>query len=124
MGRVIDTVVCAMYARSYPQKDRFAMRLALEEAIVNAIKHGHRHDPTQQVSVRYRVQLNRVLAEVEDQGRGFDPEQVPDPLSPENLARASGRGLLLMRSYMTSVRYNEQGNCVSLCKHRSPPEEA
>jgi serine/threonine-protein kinase RsbW len=119
MGKVIEAIAAAMAAARYPEKDRFAVRLALEEAIVNAIKHGHRGDPTKRVRVRYQVSPNRVLAEVRDEGAGFDPRRVPDPLAPENLDRPSGRGLLLMRSYVTWLRFNERGNCVTLCKARS-----
>ncbi len=55
---------------------------------------------------------------IEDQGRGFQPEEVPDPFAPENLERPSGRGLVLMRNYMTSVRYNAAGNRVTMCRQR------
>ena len=61
----------------------------------------------------------RVWFEVRDEGMGFDPLKVPDPLAPENLERSSGRGLLLIRSYMTSIRFNKRGNCVRLCKERT-----
>ena len=57
-----------------------------------------------------------VLAEVEDEGPGFKPEEVPDPLALENLERSSGRGLFLMRSYMTWVRHNERGNEVTMIR--------
>ena len=60
-----------------------------------------------------------ILVKVEDQGPGFDPGQVADPLAPENLGRESGRGLLLMRSFLTCVRHNERGNRVTLCQRRS-----
>lgn len=119
IGEVIEAVAAAMAAAGYLDKDRFAVRLALEEAIVNAIKHGHQGDSTKRVWVRCQVRTDRVLAEVKDQGKGFDPRQVPDPLAPENLDRPSGRGLLLMRSYVTWLRFNERGNGVTLCKARS-----
>jgi serine/threonine-protein kinase RsbW len=119
---VIEFVVAAMAAEGYPRRDLFGMRLALEEALSNAVKHGHRGDPTKRISIRYRVNAQRVLAEVEDQGAGFDTQAVPDPLAPENLGRPSGRGLLLMRTYTTWVRYNERGNGVTLCKCRSDPQ--
>jgi serine/threonine-protein kinase RsbW len=112
---LIEVVAHAMVVQGYPQKDIFGMKLALEEAIVNGLKHGHNYDPNKQVVVRYRIGPERVLVEVEDQGPGFDPLQVPDPTAPENLERSSGRGLLLMRSYMIWIRYNEQGNAVTLC---------
>jgi serine/threonine-protein kinase RsbW len=117
--RVVDAVVAAMAAAGYPDRDQFAVRLALDEALANAIKHGHRGDARKRVDVRYRVGPAEVRVEVHDQGPGFDPARVPDPLAADNLERASGRGLLLMRSYMTWVRHNERGNGVTLCRLRS-----
>jgi serine/threonine-protein kinase RsbW len=116
---VIRVVATAMAAEGYPEKDRFGMRLALEEALVNAIKHGNHNDPTKGVRVDYRVTAEGVLVEVEDDGAGFDPRKVPDPCAPENLERPGGRGLLLMRSYMTWVRFNPRGNRVTLYERRS-----
>jgi serine/threonine-protein kinase RsbW len=118
---LLAALVEEMTAAGYTDKEQFAVRLALDEALVNGIKHGNREDPAKWVSFRYRVTPETVLAEVEDQGPGFDPDHVPDPLAPENLERASGRGLLLMRAYMTWVRHNECGNCVTLCKYRTLP---
>jgi serine/threonine-protein kinase RsbW len=116
---VIRAVATAMAVEGYPEKDRFGMRLALEEALVNAIKHGNQSDPTKRVRVGYQVTAEGVLVEVEDEGAGFDARQVPDPCAPENLERPGGRGLLLMRSYMTWVRFNPCGNCVTLYERRS-----
>jgi serine/threonine-protein kinase RsbW len=116
---LLESVVAQLREAGFSQKEEFGVRLALEEALVNAIKHGHGGDPSKQVHVRYRVEFARVTVEVEDQGPGFRPEQVPDPLAPENLDRDCGRGLLLMRSFMTSVRYNDKGTCVTLCKCRT-----
>ena len=116
----VEAVVAAMAAAGYADKDRFAMRLALEEALVNGLKHGNQGDPARRVSVRYRVGPEQALVEAEDQGPGFNPDDVPDPLAPENLERPGGRGLLLMRAYLTWVRYNDRGNAVTLCKSRSP----
>jgi serine/threonine-protein kinase RsbW len=116
---VIEEVTAAMAAADYPEKDLFGMRLALEEAIVNAIKHGHHHDPSKQVRVSYRVSSQRVLVQIEDEGPGFDPHQVADPRTEANLDRPNGRGVLLMRHYATWLRYNRRGNCVALCKCRS-----
>jgi serine/threonine-protein kinase RsbW len=112
----LDEVAQVMTTVGYSQKDVFCVRLALEEALVNAIKHGHRHDPRKQVEFRYRIDREKVLLEVEDQGQGFDPQDIPDPTAVENLERPCGRGLLLMRAYMTWIRYNESGNCLTLCK--------
>ena len=119
LNEVIGPVIERMNAAEYPDSDVLAMRLALEEAIVNAIKHGHQGDPKKAVRVRYQVTARQVLAEVRDQGPGFDPNQVPDPTAPENLERATGRGLFLMRHFTTWVRFNRRGNCVTLCLARS-----
>ncbi len=113
-------VVCRRPGAGHTGKDVFAVRLALEEAIVNAHKHGHRGDWGVPIVVRYRVGAGGVVAQVEDQGPGFDPGQVPDPTAPENLERSTGRGLLLMCAYMTRVCHSRRGNCVCLCRDRPP----
>jgi serine/threonine-protein kinase RsbW len=110
-----------MAGLGFPDKDVFGVRLALEEALVNSVKHGHRYDPTKRVLLRYKVVPEYALAEVEDQGPGFDPHQVPDPTAEGGLERPCGRGLLLMRAYASWVRHNERGNCVTLCKYPSAP---
>ena len=120
MDRVLEAVATAMRGESYPARDVFAVRLAMEEAIINAIRHGHHYDPGKEVSVRHLVRADHVLVKVTDQGAGFDPHQVPDPLAAENLERSSGRGLLLMRAYLSWMHYNRTGNSVVLCKCRSP----
>ena len=116
---VRDAVAAAMAQAGYSPRDIDAVRLGLEEALVNAIEHGHGGDPAKQARLRYEVTAERVLAEVEDEGAGFDPAQVPDPLVPEALGRDRGRGLLLIRHFMTWVRHNERGNVIVLCKCRS-----
>jgi serine/threonine-protein kinase RsbW len=105
----------------YSAKDLFAVRLALTEAAANAFRHGNRGDVSKSVHLSYLVTAAEVLMEVEDQGKGFDPNQVPDPLTEENLVRPGGRGLFLMRAYMSWVSFNPQGNRVTLCRQRSGP---
>jgi serine/threonine-protein kinase RsbW len=114
-----DGIATSMSAAGYGCRDVFAVRLALEEAVINAIKHGHQGDPRKTVRVSYRISPQRVLINVDDEGPGFDPCQVADPLSPENLDRSTGRGLLLMRHYMTWVKHDACGNRVSMCKCRT-----
>jgi len=116
---LLDGLGEAMVALGYPERDVFCVRLALEEALVNAIKHGHHYDPSKRVEVNYQVSREYVLVEIEDQGEGFDHFDVPDPTARENLERPCGRGLLLMRSYMSSIRYSDRGTSVTLCKYPS-----
>jgi serine/threonine-protein kinase RsbW len=116
---VLEPILTGMKRFGYCNRDRFGVQLALEEAIVNAHRHGNRGDPTKTLRVAYRLCDEELLVEIEDEGDGFDCESVPDPLAPENLERPCGRGLLLMRSYMSSVHYSGRGNCVTMCKRRT-----
>ena len=102
------------------EQEIFGVRLALEEALVNAIKHGNQLDRAKTVRVAYHISSERFDVLIADQGPGFDPTDVPDPTAAENLERPSGRGLMLMRHYMTEVRYNERGNAVAMTKIRRP----
>jgi serine/threonine-protein kinase RsbW len=114
----LDALVARLGQLGYCERELFGIRLALEEAMVNALKHGHRGDPSLEAVLRYRLSSVSVLVEVEDRGEGFNPAAVPDPLAPENLQRPSGRGLLLMRRYMSWVRHNARGNRVTMCRYR------
>jgi len=96
--------------------DVFAIKLALEEALVNAVKHGNKMDRCKIVKVQYHVSDQRADITIEDQGKGFNPAELPDPTADENLEMCSGRGILLMRAYMTSVVFNPAGNKVTLTK--------
>lgn len=115
---LVEIIANAMAAVGYAKPDIFGMRLALEEALVNAVKHGNRGDPQKRVLVRYHVTAEQVLVQIEDQGAGFDPTRVPDPTDAEHLDCPCGRGLLLIRHYTTWVQYNARGNRVTLCKKR------
>jgi len=115
---LVEALAAEMAGLGYPQRDCLGVGLAVEEAVVNGLRHGNREDPAKQVRVRYRVSPGAVLAEVEDEGRGFDPELVPDPTLPENLDRPSGRGLFLMRHYLDRVCFCGRGNRVVLYKRR------
>jgi serine/threonine-protein kinase RsbW len=116
---ILNLVTSSMERRGYDRKEVFGVRLALEEALVNAVKHGNHHDPTKCVLATWHVGPNRVIIGIEDEGDGFDPHAVPDPCAPENLERSCGRGVFLMRHYMSSVRYNRRGNRVTMCMRRA-----
>ncbi len=104
----------------YSEDARFAIKLALEEALTNAVKHGNRNDPSKRVTVRYHISPQRAVIAIRDEGCGFSPEKVPDPTADENLERPNGRGIMLMQAYMTKVRYNPAGNEVWLMRENSP----
>jgi serine/threonine-protein kinase RsbW len=108
---------------AFAMKDLFGVKLALEEAIVNAIKHGNGMDPSKSVYVKCEVDHERVRIIIEDEGPGFDPSNVPDPTDDDNLDKPSGRGLMLMKAFMTTIEYNARGNRVLLEKVRSADAE-
>jgi serine/threonine-protein kinase RsbW len=117
-SRVQDQIVQALQACQYAEQEIFSIRLALEEALVNAIKHGNQMDRTKKVRIAYHVRVEHFEVTVADEGPGFDPEDVPDPTAPENLERCCGRGLMLMKHYMSEVSYNRRGNSVRMRKLR------
>ena len=88
----------------------FAVRLCLEEALVNAFRHGNRLEPSLVVKFQASIGPDVCVFEVQDEGEGFDPGGVPDPTADENLEIPSGRGIMLMRAYMSEVEYLEPGN--------------
>ena len=107
----------------FPERDLFGVRLALEEALVNAIKHGNRMDPEKQVHVNCQVHGDRVRIVIEDEGTGFDVNDVPDPTSEENLDKPGGRGIMLMRAFMSRIEYNDIGNRLLMEKVRDEPDD-
>jgi serine/threonine-protein kinase RsbW len=117
--RFQDHIEEQLASRQITEKEIFSVRLALEEALVNAIKHGNQYDRGKQVFVRYRFVDETPLRfeiTITDEGPGFDPEDVPDPTAEENLERTCGRGLMFMRHYMSVVEYNATGNSVNMTK--------
>jgi serine/threonine-protein kinase RsbW len=114
----------ALIATSYTEHDIFAIKLAVEEALVNAIKHGNQLDPDKKVEVSLQITCERFDIRIVDEGPGFNPEEVPDPTAIENIERPCGRGLLLIRGFMTEVQYHGKGNIVTMSKVRNgQPEE-
>ena len=115
-ARVQAEVVEAIQQHGYKREAVFAVRLALDEALVNAVKHGNQNDPAKTILIDFEINDQRLIVQVEDQGTGFAPEDLPDPTAEENLSRPNGRGVMLMRAYMTEVDFNDQGNRVILTK--------
>ena len=121
--RVQEEIERALVAHGYEEREVFSVKLALEEALVNAIKHGNRMDRAKKVHIHYVLSRERFDVRITDEGRGFDPEDVPDPMAPENLERPCGRGIMLMRAFMSSITFNASGNRVILEKQRTGPED-
>jgi serine/threonine-protein kinase RsbW len=101
---------------NYGEQSSFAIRLALEEGLMNAIKHGNKLDPSKTVHVEAKVTSKSTQITIEDQGKGFERTDVPDPCASENLLKCSGRGILLMEAYMDKVQYTRGGRRVKMIK--------
>ena len=119
--KILDEMLAKLAEHGWGEEDTFGVHLAVEEALMNAIKHGNQLDASKSVLVDYRLNETDLEIIVEDEGPGFDPEAVPDPTLEENLELPSGRGLMLMRTFMGTVVYNEKGNRVSMAKVKGAP---
>jgi len=119
--KVTDELLEQLGVHGWSPSDIFAIHLAAEEAIVNAIVHGNKLDAQKKVHVECLVSDEVARIEVVDEGNGFDPAGIPDCTQEERLEASSGRGVMLMRSFMTRIVYNAKGNGVVLEKRRSAP---
>lgn len=117
---VVDALLAQLRRDEWEPHEVFGVHLAVEEALVNAITHGNKEDPDKSVSVRMLSSPQRLRIEIIDQGGGFDPQQVPDPTSEALLTKPHGRGLMLIRWFMSSVKYEGAGNHLVMEKERSP----
>ncbi|HXG84482.1 MAG TPA: ATP-binding protein [Pyrinomonadaceae bacterium] len=103
--------------------DNSHLFIALDEAFVNAVKHGNKFDSQKNVRIAAEISKKEARFTFEDEGEGFDVASIPDPRDPENLFKTSGRGVLLIHNIMDEVRYNERGNRLEMIKKsevRSP----
>ena len=119
---LVEKIVEQVGARGFSEGACFAIRLSLDEALANAIRHGSNDDESKTIELDYALTDEEFQVSVRDQGDGFDPDVIPDPRLDENLNRPCGRGVMLMRAYMTKVSFNDQGNCVTMVKHKDCPK--
>jgi serine/threonine-protein kinase RsbW len=108
----------ALQANGYSEEDIFAIHLSLEEAFVNAVKHGNKMEPSKAVKVDYAIEADKIEICMTDEGEGFDPEVIPDPRYGDNLYKPAGRGMLLMRSFMDVLEYSKKGNSLRMIRYR------
>ncbi len=101
------------------EDDRFHVTMALREAAVNAVLHGNEYDPAKRIAVSFENTGAALVFTVADQGKGLEPDTLPDPLAPENLLRGTGRGIFLIRSFMDEVHFRQlhPGTELTLVKH-------
>jgi serine/threonine-protein kinase RsbW len=101
------------------EDERFHVTMAAREAAVNAVLHGNEYDPAKQIAASFENTGAALVITIADQGKGVDPETLPDPLAPENLLRGAGRGIFLIRAFMDEVHFRQlhPGTELTLVKH-------
>lgn len=107
-------------AAGFDEPERHRIAMAVREITVNAITHGNHCDAAKKVTIEFSVSPRDLVIQVRDQGHGFDINELPDPLAPDNLLRQSGRGIFLARAFMDDVqlRSGAAGTEVRMAKHR------
>jgi serine/threonine-protein kinase RsbW len=108
----------------FSEDDLHKITMSVREAAVNAVLHGNAYDPGKKITVAYETSADALAITISDEGKGLDPETVPDPLAEENLLKTSGRGIFLIRSFMDEVKIRDlhPGTEITLVKHVSAPE--
>ena len=120
-----ERLLSIMTEHGYGEAARFAVRLAFEEAVVNAFRHGHKGlPPDTAAEVSFRIGDEEAVIAVTDQGPGYNPVEVPDCTLDENLEKVSGRGLMLIRSFMTGVRHELGGRRLVMTYRRGSEGES
>jgi serine/threonine-protein kinase RsbW len=114
-----DAFITQLSSDAELSEDQFeALQLTASEAVTNAMKHGNGMDESKKVHVHAELLPDMLRLSVEDEGDGFDPQSLPDPLDPANLLKPSGRGVFLMKTYCDEVIHSKGGRMVTLAFHR------
>ena len=116
---ITEQVLDMARTHGYRSDALFAIKLAMEEALVNAVRHGNGNVPGKSVYVEFDVDPHRTEIRITDEGDGFRPSDLPDPTVDENIQKPNGRGVMLIRAYMDAVDFNEKGNSVHMVKRNS-----
>jgi len=116
---VAERVLEQAKACRYSEETIFAIKLAMEEALINAIKHGNRNDPGKQLQVEFALDGRQAVIRITDQGNGFCPDDLPDPTAEENIEFPCGRGVMLIKAFMDEVKFNDRGNSVRMVKYNT-----
>ena len=109
-------------ALGFDEDDLYRIGIAIRECMVNAVVHGNRYNSRKKVHLKVARTSNSIAVEIADEGDGFDPNAVPDPLAGENLLRGSGRGVMLMQSFMDEFQISPRqprGTAVKMVKYKA-----
>jgi len=116
----VELLALHAFAGCHPSaRTRFRLRVALSEALANAVQCGNGNDRNRRVEVELVLTPQRIRARVSDEGTGFEPSASPDPTRPDTLEHPCGRGLFLIRNLTDEVEFNDQGNTIWMTLPRS-----
>ena len=124
MSAVLDYLLDRVGRLGLVQVEQSNLFVALDEAFVNAVKHGNRNDPDKLLRVTADLSAHEAIFTVEDEGEGFDVREIPDPTDADNLFKATGRGVLLIYNIMDEVEYSKSGKHLRMVKRSEPPAVA
>ncbi|MFS8085319.1 MAG: ATP-binding protein, partial [Acidobacteriota bacterium] len=116
MNSVLEYLLDRVAKLGLIQIEQSNLFVALDEAFVNAVRHGNRNDPGKLLRVTAELSAREAIFTVEDEGDGFDVQEIPDPRDPANLFKSSGRGVLLIYNIMDEVEYSERGTRLKMVK--------
>lgn len=118
MHSILDYLMKRVEKVGVVNQENSNLFIALDEAFVNAVKHGNKFDANKIVRITAEVSSKEARFTIEDEGDGFDVASIPDPRNPENLFKTSGRGVLIIHNVMDEVTYNERGNRLTMIKRK------
>ncbi len=122
MHSILDYLMKRVEKNGIVDAENSNLFIALDEAFVNAVKHGNKFDADKIVRISVEVSPTEARFTIEDEGEGFNVSEIPDPTNPENLFKSSGRGVLIIHNIMDEVSYNERGNRLTMVKKSDKTE--
>jgi serine/threonine-protein kinase RsbW len=123
MGGVIQYLNDILIKLGIQEDDDIQVKVSLLESITNAIEHGNHGNANKNVEITAQITAEKAIFTIKDQGKGFDPQNLPDPTEPENIIKARGRGIFMIQNLMDEVHFNGQGNVITMVKYRPDHEK-
>lgn len=126
VNKIEQTAELSAHRAGFDEDTVSHVAMAVREAAVNAVLHGNSYDPNKHITAAFETTPDALIVRITDQGPGLNPDNLPDPLAPENILRGSGRGIFLIRAFMDEVNFRQlhPGTELTLIKHRTPAQPA
>ena len=115
---VLDSLLAQIFkVMQFDSETADSVNIAVIEAATNAIKHGNNSNPQKNVELQFCLAQDKLTVSVKDEGSGFEPNTIQDPLSPEGILNPSGKGMLLIKAFMNEIEYSESGTKIKMVKY-------